>query len=352
MDILNYYTTGITAHGYKSFLENNLKGIKEIIFMKGDSDKGLFVEGIISLYEKGDYSLEYIHSPYKKGAYEGIINKTLNKAVIFHTNANSPIAKMDNVKVIDTDQVLTDSYIDYKKYISKLNEKKEDCIEIAYTFMHNALKIHDEWEKIYIDNMDFKKADDLSDSLIEKLIGAKSLDKRATVNDRFLGAATPEGPSDYIDNLTANIKKRYFIKGRPGTGKSTILKKIAKKAERNGFDVEIYHCGFDSNSLDMLIMRELDICIFDSTAPHEYFPDRANDEIVDVYAEAVNSHTDENYSQQLNEIAMRYKSNIKIATSYLQTMKIIDDEIQKIYSYCTDNAKMKMLSNELFTLMR
>ena len=34
------------------------------------------------------------------------------------------------------------------------------------------------------------------------------------------------------------------------------------------FDVEIYHCGFDPHSLDMVIVREVGIAIFDSTSPH------------------------------------------------------------------------------------
>ena len=63
-----------------------------------------------------------------------------------------------------------------------------------------------------------------------------------------------------------------------------MLKKLAKAAEEKGFEVEVYHCGFDPNSLDMVIVRELGFAIFDSTAPHEYFPSREGDEIIDMYA--------------------------------------------------------------------
>lgn len=48
-------------------------------------------------------------------------------------------------------------------------------------------------------------------------------------------------------------------------------------------------------SLDMVLLRELDIVIFDSTAPHEYFPDRDNDEVVDMYEITVTPGTDEKY---------------------------------------------------------
>ena len=41
---------------------------------------------------------------------------------------------------------------------------------------------------------------------------------------RFLGAATPKGAVDFVPNLTEGLPHRYFIKGPPGPGKSTMLK--------------------------------------------------------------------------------------------------------------------------------
>lgn len=66
-----------------------------------------------------------------------------------------------------------------------------------------------------------------------------------------------------------------------------MLKKIVAAGEQRGFDVEVYHCGFDPNSLDMVILREKGIAIFDSTAPHEYFPERNSDEIIDMYERCI-----------------------------------------------------------------
>ena len=66
----------------------------------------------------------------------------------------------------------------------------------------------------------------------------------------------------------------YGIIGANGAGKSTFLKKLAVAGLSAGFDVEIYHCSLDPKSLDMIIVRELSLCVFDSTAPHEFFPER------------------------------------------------------------------------------
>ena len=72
-----------------------------------------------------------------------------------------------------------------------------------------------------------------------------------------------------------------------------MLKQIAAAGELHGFDLEIYHCGFDPHSLDMIIIRELGLAIFDSTAPHEYFPSRDGDEIIDMYGLLIAEGTDE-----------------------------------------------------------
>lgn len=47
-------------------------------------------------------------------------------------------------------------------------------------------------------------------------------------------------------------------------------------------------------SIDMVLVRELGLCAFDSTPPHEYFPEKSGDVTIDIYREAVKSNTNEN----------------------------------------------------------
>ena len=65
------------------------------------------------------------------------------------------------------------------------------------------------------------------------------------------------------------LEKRLFIKGYPGTGKSSMMKKLANEALKRGYDVQLVWCGLDANSIDMVILPELSFCIFDSTEPHD-----------------------------------------------------------------------------------
>lgn len=59
----------------------------------------------------------------------------------------------------------------------------------------------------------------------------------------------------------------YYIKGGPGTGKSTLMKKLsdAFPDERKTF----YYCSSDPKSLDAVVFEDKKFFIADATAPHE-----------------------------------------------------------------------------------
>ena len=84
----------------------------------------------------------------------------------------------------------------------------------------------------------------------------------------FIGANTARGFVNYADELFSGIRKRYLIKGGPGTGKSTLMKRVAEAAETKGFTVERYACSSDPKSLDGIVIRELSVGVTDATSPH------------------------------------------------------------------------------------
>ncbi len=204
----------------------------------------------------------------------------------------------------------------------------KENLEEAGKLYRKARAIHDEQEKIYIGNMDFEAADRLTEETIDHLLGGKGTAHTGSGTHRFFGAATVNGSINYIPEVTQALERRYFIKGRPGTGKSTFLKKLARAAMARGFDTEIYHCSLDPKSLDLVAVRELGFCLFDSTAPHEYFPTRQGDEIIDIYEKCVTPGTDEKYREELDRLQKTYKGMLLNAAVYLKNVKKACDRLE------------------------
>lgn len=73
----------------------------------------------------------------------------------------------------------------------------------------------------------------------------------------------------YNENKLTSL---YILKGGPGTGKSTLMNRIAAEAEKNGLETEIYLCSSDPCSIDGVIIKELGVAVVDGTAPHTVDP--------------------------------------------------------------------------------
>ena len=85
----------------------------------------------------------------------------------------------------------------------------------------------------------------------------------------FLGANSGEGfASLYSSFPPEKDTMLHIIKAGPGTGKSTFMRKIGKKAEEAGLDVEYVLCSGDPQSLDGVYVPQWKTAWVDGTAPH------------------------------------------------------------------------------------
>jgi Cdc6-like AAA superfamily ATPase len=350
--IKNYFAGGNTAYGFHSFYDSNLQGLERLYILKGGpgTGKSSLMKKIGNEWVEKGFNIEFLHCSSDNNSIDGVIIPALKVGLVDGTaphviepKAPGAVEEYINLGEAWDSQILRL----HRSEIQSLTSSISENFQKAYSIFKEALEIHDDWEKLYISSMDFKKADQLTNKLIENFFGKMQLNKDADVRHRFFGAATPKGAVDFIPNLTEDITKRYFIKGRPGTGKSTMLKKLAAAAEMRGIDVEVYHCGFDPNSLDMVVFRELDLCVFDSTAPHEYYPSRDGDEIIDMYAIFIAPGTDEIFADMLKKIATQYKNKMALATTYLAKAKELHDELEVFYIAAMDFTKVEQIQAKI-----
>ena len=184
------------------------------------------------------------------------------------------------------------------------------------------------------------------------------MSKNSHISKFFLVANTPNGFFSRFDNLYNPDEDWfcYIIKGGPGTGKSGLMKKVAKAAETRNIKTELIYCSSDPNSLDAVIFPEKKICIADGTAPHSIDPiyPGASDTIINL-SDCWNAS--KLYDSRENIISLTKKnSNYHLRSRlYLQaygnlykdTLKMIKDGINKdkISSY-SERLSKKLFKNK------
>src|SRR5690554_3259614 len=170
------------------------------------------------------------------------------------------------------------------------------------------------------------------------------------VYNYFPGGNTPEGFYSYYQYLSLPAKRVYIIKGGPGTGKSTFMKKTGEELKKRGYSLEYHWCSSDSNSLDGLVVPELDIALFDGTAPHMYDPayPGAVEEVINLGL-FWNSHYLRKHQQDIIDLSNQIQNRFQQAYRYLKAAAEVYKNWKEYYT-CnldfqqTDNKKYMVLS--------
>ncbi|SHF89819.1 hypothetical protein [Ornithinibacillus halophilus] len=323
-----YYVSGNTADGFVNFLSTNVEDFHHVIILNHPSAtlKTKVIQQIINKYES-ESDLEVLLSPLGSEFLDGVIIRGHSFAVVVDT-----IATPDLNGAIEVDLGLflarsEESYPDKQEKIKQLTEE-------SYTNFETGLKIHDDLEKVYINEMDFEKANEIAEEFITKLLNSKEKQNRkANIYHRLFGTNTKDGVVNEVPEILKTLSTCYFVKGRAGTGKSTFMKKIMSACHDYGYDIELYHCSFDPSSIDMVLVRELDFCIFDSTDPHEFFPSEDGHSIIDLYEEAVTPGTDEKYATEIDALNTNYKSFMKKGIVNLKEAGKFHEEVEMQYHF-------------------
>ncbi|WP_167955671.1 PRK06851 family protein [Anaerosporobacter faecicola] len=348
----HYFACGNTAKGFQNMFDSNLAGLKKIFILKGGpgTGKSTLMKRVGEVYVEKGYDVEYIHCSSDPDSLDGVIVRALGVGIVDGTTPHviEPKVAGGIEEYVNLGTAWNIRMLEEKvEVIKRVLDEIHSCYPKAYDQFAKALSIHDEWEKIYITNMDLEGANILTEQVVKKILGECNSETGGVTRHRFFGGSTPKGAMDYVENITATCKKRYLIKGRPGSGKSTMLKKIWRRAQSLGLDVEVYHCGFDPNSLDMILLPSLQVCIFDSTAPHEYEPNRENDEVIDMYEKLITPGTDEKYEEELKDIKKRYRDTVAKGIAYLKKAKDLHDDLEKYYIAATDYTIIDQITEQI-----
>lgn len=353
-----YLASANSSTGFVSFFENLIKDAERVYILKGSpgSGKSTFLKEIGLELLNLDFDVDFIYSCMDSSSLDGIFIHNIKVVIV-----NGIIPNLIEPKYPGAIERLLDFGnfwdIDYLRKERNKIKYYYDEIERAYKgfYMHlkNAKEIHDNWEKEYMLGMDFNKAIGITNNIINEFItlNQNSIGK---AYHRFPCAKTVDGLLCFYENLTGGIKNRIILKGRPGTGKSTMMKSIANAGIENGYEVEYYHCSFNVDRLDMIIIPKLSLALLDGTAPHTFEPEK-NDRLIDMF-ECIDTEIVNEEENPIKEIELYYAEEMRHVYEIYAKIGKLNYELEKFYIEATDfnqvDALRIRITKELISLSK
>lgn len=323
----NYFLTAHTSDGLISHARESLIGVDKILIIEHPSVRWttIILNDLIRRLEVEDFEL--ILSSSGEEYIEGIIFPEASIAVVTDTFAVSYSQWLPEAEKYSVDITrLNVNEKERKEFIEAYSAK----LKKAYTLLKDGLDRHESVEEIYIKEINSALADDLAQRLILELLDNVPKRKEAPeTKKRFFGTNTPFGTYNIVPSLLNRVRRADLIHGRAGTGKSTLMLKIATAILNHGYPIEVYHCSFDPSSVDMVLAPDLNYCIMDATEPHAFDPKKKGERIIDTYKEFVTPGTDEKYHDEITARTEAYKEKVKQSKNLMQQAGALFSKIEE-----------------------
>lgn len=328
--ITHFFGRALTGQGLKTLYKEMLDEADEVYVFKDAYGFQLaqFLQRVGLFYSEQGFNIDYFQDPLFKNVVEATFAKGPNNK-LFLLSATPSIENDPRTTVISLAHCLDQERLaSNQAKLAALTNQKNEYHEKCFQSLAEAIHLHDDWEVETRRYMDWRGLDQQTEQLFRDIFGDTILNKEGSKIHRLLGTLTPNGASDTVQSITQNLERRLFIKGYPGTGKSSMMKKLADEAVSRGYDAQLIWCGLDANSIDMVILPELKFCIFDSTEPHIYYPERKGDEIFDM---AKHCRPTEVELTNIERIVAKYRATMADAAAYAKSYAEVEKEIREIW---------------------
>lgn len=352
--VQTYFINGHTSKGFYHLASQYWNDYALWVVTGGSMySRGDIVAEIANFFDNNNEDVDVFVHPNDGKTVDGLLLKDKKVLILSDNDPLFPLSRYRGLvsKVFDVNDCINDTYhVKEMPQIRHLVDEVHTQQKLAYTCFAKGKAIHEKKEEIYLEAMDFTKADKVADEILEDLFsGIEKKEANVQKRELFFGAASAFGPINFINDITEGLAKRIIIKGRSGSGKSTLMRKITAAAEEHGLSYDYFSCALDPESLDMVVIPELSFAIIDGTAPHVIDPDRESDSVVDMFERCIDPavEEDEDKMAALTEIGKEYKAVMKEGTMYLHRVHELEQLIHNILAIAYDEKKLAELKNTI-----
>lgn len=121
--------------------------------------------------------------------------------------------------------------------------------------------------------------------------------------------------------------KVYVLDGGPGSGIREILSRVSQTAEYKGLSTELFHCPFEPDSLDMVIIHGINTAVVNVSKP---FHDDVTGERIDL-GDCIEIEKLSIYRKELDDCKARFEHLLEASIEHLAKAKATHDAMEKYY---------------------
>lgn len=329
------FAGGNTSLGFYSFYDQIAPvDSRRIMVIKGGPGVGkstLMRQIGASLQDQG-YAIEYFHCSSDNNSLDGIRAPELEIAMIDGTAPHIVDPKNPGAvdEILNLGEYWDETAIrSHKAEVLSVNATVGRTFQRAYRFLAAARSIYDNIEAANQLSLDIGRANETAVSVIQSIFGHRPVTSTVgKARHLFVSALTPNGPQNFLENLLQPAERRFVLLGSPGTGRSTLVKKVVDTAVERGFYVEAYHCAFDPLKIEHAYIPALRTVIITSAPPHTLDVDNA----VTINMDQLRQHAVVVANQEkVAEDMELFWSLLSKATNTLAAAKQLHDHLEEYY---------------------
>ncbi len=335
---------------YSLFEQIRSENLDRYFIIKGGpgTGKSVFMKRIGEHVESMDLNIEYYHCSSDCNSLDGVFVPELKVALVDGTAPHVVEPKYPVLidEILDFAQFLDrDKLLPYRDDIFNISQEASLYFKRAYLYLKQAAIVFEEckisasWKYGSLTN---KR---ITTEVIEEILKEVNMgNDTPKIRNFFASGITPQGICQYYDTLLTGDTKVYCLEGYLGIGAKKIMAKIVDTAYSLGLDMEIYHCPFMPDTIDMLIMPTINVAVINTAYPYHS----------DILKKAYNSHTIEidNYQNEW-EIGVDQITNlIDKAIDDIGKAKSAHDALENIYMEAMDFERIDTLYENILDIIQ
>lgn len=357
--IRRMFAGGNTSQGFYSLFDYILKqeDALRIFVIKGGPGvgKSTFMKKIgEELAEKG-YDVEFHHCSSDPDSLDGAVFPSLKVAFIDGTAPHVVDPKNPGAvdEIINLGEYWNISRLEAaREEVISINKRTSRLFKIAYSHLREAKVAYDEWKSYISESVYIPRYNEILNALQENIFKGVPYNYNSEARERhlFASAITPSGLRNYMDTLVNSSMKSYAIEGEPGSGVKQMIMRIAQAAFERGLSTEQFHCPFEPESLDMVIIPEINTTVLNMSKPFHYnvtrieglrVEDRINLNV------CIGKEMLKDYEPEMDEAKKRFYALMASAVEHLSKAKSTHDKMEEFYVPSMDFASIDQKRQEI-----